>query len=150
MASCMAVQDHDIYLAGKELQGAFMQGHPVARYWKDGSEITVRDSSHSGWTNSVFLAENCHCGKKKRSFTYQNIDDEQPDESRSSGDIFSSIFKFIKKSPGQSSTTNRKVAIPTVIADPRMQINRNKASQYQAVNSSAVKRSKFFLIRLLE
>ena len=26
-----------------------------------------------------------------------------------------------------------------------MQINRNKASQYQAVNSSAVKRSKFFL-----
>jgi len=112
MANCIAVQDHNIYIAGKELQGAFMQGPPAALYWKNGSEITVQDTSHSGgWTNSVFLAENsCHCQdkKKKGNIAYEDLDNEQPDESHSFGDILSSIFKFLKSSPAPSSTTHKE------------------------------------------
>jgi hypothetical protein len=109
MASCIAVQDQEIYIAGKELQEAFVQSLPVAGYWKDGKEITVQDSSHSGgWTTSVFLAENSSQDRKKKlNIAFQGIYNEQQNESHTFGDILFSIFHFLKSSPVQSSTTNK-------------------------------------------
>ena len=89
MANSIVVQDHDIYLAGKELQGTFMQGSPVALYWKNGSETPVQDPSNSGgWTNSVFISQKMTAG--------QTIATQQ------------GIFRYLKLSNGSSVIGHRE------------------------------------------
>ena len=106
MASGIAVWGQDVYLAGKELKGAFMQGNPVALYWKNSGEITIQDTSHAGWTNSVFLADNSSQNQKKKQIAYQGLSSGEQEEKHSFADIFLSVFHFLKSSPDPSSTSN--------------------------------------------
>jgi hypothetical protein len=130
VANSIVVDDHDIYLAGKELHGAFKQDSSVALYWKNGSEAPLQNPSQSGgWTNAVFISRNSDQEKDKNSYgkdkniqreeyyhtiTFPNENGSMKTGSRSSGGIFSSIFKHSKNTTKQNTITKNKVPFPRI------------------------------------